>query len=596
MKWLLIILMSLAAFIQCRKDEIKPTPKKVRPGTKTVLVSSSVFGMITDQDGKGRAQVDVNIAGNITKTDDKGFFLIKDVLINEDGACVIVNSPGFFKSIRVLRPGFNETSSMLIECFQKKMKNSAAITASTSASVAIDGVVLNIPANNIVDLQGREVDDKVTAYIRWINLEKSTINTSFPSVFLGEDKDYALKSLHPYGMIAVELERQNGEALDFSGTTGVKARIPLPKTLVSSAPAFIPLWHFDEELARWEEKGEAKLTASGDAYECEIDQTGYWSLQTKAEPVQLSMRLLDPSGKAAGFMRVDIIDKDLEAFEGILSSNHTNDSGNLNTYIQADRTLLFKAYNDCDELVQEKQIGPFSAGRKADIGDYYLEEAPGKTSYTIRGKLYDCELNPVQGGILQLHSSSFPIAAWTGDDGSFTLSGYLCDKAPYLEVQGFEPDDDVYSASGYLLPENDIDLGPMIVCQSLPDTFVAVNVDGAWWNTAISDSYLWSIDSKELHWTVFFDDDKSITFQITDLNGPGNYTVKTDESVNFRLEWGNTSEIGRGVPDEAMIRIINLKNKMVTGVISSGLVRVYDAANMPIRDTRVDVFFKLLLP
>ncbi len=594
MKWFVIIL-SLVLFVQCRKDNIKPTPKKQRPAHTKVLVNASIFGVVTDEDGLGRKKVEVFVGDRKTITDDKGYFLIKDVLIDKEGATVQVKSRGYFNSMRVVRPDLNVTSAILIETIGKKAHNQGSVLASNGGRVLADGVQLEIPSKAIVDSGQNPVEEEVSVFIRWINPELSNTNTSFPGIFLGEDKEYVLKSLFPYGMIAVELERQNGEVLDFASNASVKARIPLPKALASSAPATIPLWYFDVSLAKWVEKGEATLSSSGDSYEAPITKTGYWSVQDKKSPVQFSMRLLNASGTPADYLKVTIVDRDRVAYDGVLAEDLTNEKGEFTSYLQAEHAFVLKVYNDCDQIVEEKAIGPFQAGRKAEMGDLYLVNKPGNTPFSIVGTLYDCDWSPIADGTVRLNNSRFPITAITDEQGIFSIGGYLCTNEKYVEIVGYDPSGKEVSGINYLLPYTDVSLGPLPVCDARRDSFMAVRVDGEW--HVLDGVYTsWGTGNDNLDWSALsLDSSIILTVQVLELKGIGDYPVDTVK-YNYTVEFEKKNETGRAVKDSAVLRIIQKETHSVTGVISQGLIRVYDYNNRPLRDTRVDVFFKLPLP
>ncbi len=596
MKWLLFIL-GLGVFLQCRRDEIKPTPHKVRPGHTTVLVNSSLFGMAVDENGEALKQASVSIGTYTAKTDDKGFFLFKDILIDKAGASIVVNAQNHFKGIRVVQPDLNATSAILVRSVSKNSRHLGNLTSSQKGGVlSISGVTLEIPSEGIIDALGNKVADEVKVYIDRVDTEKKNNFIPSPGSFIGEDKDYVVKTLFPYGIIAVELERPNGEVLHFSNDISVKTRIPLPKTLVSSAPAFIPLWFFDVELAKWVQKGQATLNASGDAYEATIDATGFWSLQSVGEPVKFSARILDNKGMPNAYLRIDLIDNTLPILDGVVSTGVTNSNGEINAVIQANQTLTLKAFNECGQLINEKEIGPFPKGREANIGDYYLDQNPGSHPFSLSGTLYDCDWMPVVGGSVRLNNTLYPYSAITDDEGRFTLSGTLCNQDKYVEIEGFNPEGDVQTTSTFFLPDTNIQMGPLPLCNTLPDSFMAVRIDDQWYEMD-DDFFQWSSGRDEFEWSGFSSKNISLTIKINDTSkGIGEYSVDDDDNINFRIEFDSNSSIGNSVKGEATIYIVHKDNTSIYGVIHQGLIKIKDFNSNLIRDTRVDVFFKLPLP
>ena len=52
--------------------------------------------------------------------------------------------------------------------------------------------------------------------------------------------------LNTYGMIAVELQGDNGEPLNINADNPATIKVGVPNTVLGNAPAEIPLWFFDE--------------------------------------------------------------------------------------------------------------------------------------------------------------------------------------------------------------------------------------------------------------------------------------------------------------------------------------------------------------
>ena len=62
--------------------------------------------------------------------------------------------------------------------------------------------------------------------------------------------------------------------------------MPVPSEILNSAPATIPLWHFDEDLGSWVEEGQATLV-NGE-YVGQVSHFSFWNYDVPSNFIHLS--------------------------------------------------------------------------------------------------------------------------------------------------------------------------------------------------------------------------------------------------------------------------------------------------------------------
>ena len=61
--------------------------------------------------------------------------------------------------------------------------------------------------------------------------------------------------LYSYGFVSVEIQTQSGEKLELRPHIEATLRFQVPWQQAQSSPDSIPLWHFKEATAIWEQVG-----------------------------------------------------------------------------------------------------------------------------------------------------------------------------------------------------------------------------------------------------------------------------------------------------------------------------------------------------
>ena len=235
-------------------------------------VNGSVSGRIVDENNTGVPSAIVKCGSSGALTDADGFFNINNITLDKYITTVTVTKPGYFKAYR----SFSANASrnfVDIKLIPKTL--SMSISSSVASTVTLsNSTEIKFQANSVqVKSSGAPYTGSVNVYAHYIDPTADDIASVVPGSFLGKDANnlYALQST---GMIAVEMESSAGEPLQL--VTGMPAtiKLPIPASLIASAPATIDTWSLDETGVWVKERTAAK---TGNAYEFQATHFSFWN-------------------------------------------------------------------------------------------------------------------------------------------------------------------------------------------------------------------------------------------------------------------------------------------------------------------------------
>ena len=252
-----LILFAFILIGSCSKDENNETP------TVSNTYSITLAGQINDENGQGIPNVTVQVGNKIDLTDGNGIYLIEKASVNKSRAVVKATKTGYWNR----SSGFIPSNSTVQYCNLVMPQKAAAtsIQSATGGSVSSAGATVFFPVNAFVTATG-------LPYNGTVNITSKHLPTSDPNFgalipggdLMAEDTTGNSVKLISYGMIGVEITDNNGNPLQLG--PGIKANIQLPiaSAQLTSSPATIPLWYFDETKSLWIEEGVA--TKQGNNY------------------------------------------------------------------------------------------------------------------------------------------------------------------------------------------------------------------------------------------------------------------------------------------------------------------------------------------
>lgn len=466
MKQFTVIFVALAAlFFACRKNMDETTEREKGP-IPSLNVESTLIGRVVDANGNPIANANVSVAGLSLTSNAEGVFLVKKQLLDNNGTLVRVVKTGFFEAARFAFPHLNGTTQLEIHLLPKNL--SASFDAASGATIALgQGATATIPANAVVTASGTPYQGSVRAYGVWLDPTKSETFQTMPGDLRAIDTDGFAKLLKTYGMIGVELEGASGEKLNLAIDKTAKISLPVPASMRGTAPASIPLWHFNTANGYWEEEGAATLVNG--SYEGEVSHFSFWNCDVPANYIKLKMCFNDANGTPIGGLTVQLTAPNFGSRSG-----YTDNFGLVSGLVPADETFVLEVSDPCGNVVHNSNIGPFNAD--TELGKITV---PDTSTIVVSGKLQNCNHTPVSGGMVTLQQGNLrPIYAIANATGDFSFSLSSCSSVSQVVLTGYNYDDATQSAPQTItLTGTTINVGIVPVCTAL-DEYVIVNYNG----------------------------------------------------------------------------------------------------------------------
>lgn len=267
-QWFAIVLVLVCT--SCRSGLTSP-----QDSTLPVPVTTSIGGVVVDQNGTPMAGVTVTAHGATTQTNAYGDYIFKDLSVPGGRACVIARKSGYFTAAHAEWP--RENGSTVVSLTMQPVTSSGTVATQTGGTVTVAGASVSFPVNAFALSNGVGYTGTVSVGLSYLTPDSAeTFATYFSGDAAAQRTDGSIVQLLSYGVVRVQLTGEAGESLELR--QGAKATItyPIPTILAASQPPTIPLWYFDETLGLWKEEGQA--VREGATYEGAVSHFTDWNL------------------------------------------------------------------------------------------------------------------------------------------------------------------------------------------------------------------------------------------------------------------------------------------------------------------------------
>ncbi len=448
-----ILLLLMIGISSCIKEEDNPVETEI----PEVLVTASIEGTVVNESGVALENVDLYLRGNTTSTDVNGVFSFSNIEMNQNGALVSAEKDGYFNNTKVLITRANQTSFTKIMLVEKKLTASFEATTGGEA-ITNGGAIVDIPSNAVQLEGGGSYNGTINVFATWLDPTAEDLNERMPGDLRATNADNETVKLATYGMIGVELEGANGEALNIAEGQTATIELPVPDELLGSAPATIPLWHFDEATGYWVEDGEGTLTADN-TYVGTVSHFSYWNYDLPYPYVTIQGLANNEDGEGVSWLPLEISITD---GAGTIYG-YTDGDGIFEGFVPKDEPLTLTVFGKCGEPVYTSPLGPFSEDA---IVPTFEVSSSATNVVTLFGVLHDCSDMPESDGYVKVEYGEFYFDFIdVNQDGSFSGSIDVCDL---MEVTVSGISNDPFSQGTtvtYPIDGNsDIDVDTLISC------------------------------------------------------------------------------------------------------------------------------------
>jgi hypothetical protein len=489
----------LLLFIGCKHDFTGTGEMYLDlPVDDAATVSAGITGIVVDENNVPIANVQVQSGSNITTTNFYGIFQFRNISMSKSNATVKVIHSGYFTAFRtfVATPGINH--QVRIKLMPKT--NAGNFNGSSGGTITISGGgKMVMPANAVTDAAGNAYTGTVNVAMTWINPTSNDLSSTIPGDLRGINTNGRERALETYGMLGVELTGNSGQALKIA--TGKKAQLsfPLPTSVQGSAPATIPLWHFDEAKARWVEEGSA--TKTGNLYVGEVSHFSFWNCDAPFEQVNLCMKVLTTSGQPIPGVRVRI--RRTASGPGVPSAQGiTDSSGTVCGIVPRNEALILEIISSCGTVVHTQNIGPFSSNTSLPPIAISIN-SPGWL--VVTGQAVNCTNNPVTNGSVLITYNGGNFAAAQIVNGNFTVPISNCSSNP-LNISVTAIDNTIQQQSNTITSagvNGSLNIGVLTACGNTIQEFLDLTIDGVPYSWTSADSLSGNSQPLQAQWHSF---------------------------------------------------------------------------------------------
>lgn len=493
----LILLLSLFMATSCQKDD-GPSgsndPQETIPDTFSEYfgnqISRDFLGTVIDKNHNPIEGATITIGSSTATTDSNGVFMINGATVNQRFGYIKAEKAGYIHASRSVVPsnGTNKVTIMMLEATvvgSVTSGSSGTVTDNDGSSVSFDG--------NFIKEDGTAYSGSVDVIMHHLDPADADMPLQMPGMLYAENENGAERMLQTLGMLAVELRGSGGEDLNLAEGSTSEIKIPVDASLMSIAPATIPLWYFDETTGYWKEEGQATL--QGNMYVGTVSHFSFWNCDIPAEAITLCVTTTDEDNVPLANMSVSITSATFGTTYG-----YTNENGEVCGYVPSNESLVLNvySYNFCDDAsLYTETIGPFNSDSSITV---VVPDNPDVIQETVVGTFNTCNGQPVSDGYVQLSygNQTFIDAVTNGD---FEINLLRCTESNTFGIE----------ASDYV---------NLQVTDSISYTFTTplTNIGTISACNAVTEFIEYTIDDGE---SVFIFENISANFYIESPNYPG---------------------------------------------------------------------------
>lgn len=451
----------------CGKDE-----KFINDSNET-FYTSSIFGTVLDENNQPVKDASIIFSDYTTKTDKNGVYRFHSAEVSSKHNLVRIKKEGYFDGSRVFTSG--RKANILLKNILSKKEFNNTFNAINGATIKTDQVELIFPSNAIkIESTGQNYSGKVKIAIKYLNPISESLPNEMPGDLVGMNEQDAIVKLTSYGMVAIEIESEDGQKLQVAEDKKVMLTAIVPNELLSSAPNSIPLWYYDENKGYWIEEGVATL--NGNKYSGEISHFSYWNYDSQEPSIILSGRIIDQDGNP-------VAGATIRAFKSGTSGAHgiTNPDGTFSGFVTKDAILELTILSpnngiECtsSQLLHNSTIGPFSSDAMLpDISVNLID----LNNFELKAHVINCNNQPVQDGYISIQTGNYDKIYFPIIDGAVNNYLLTCKDQINVTYQVFDDIDHMENNPVSVIINDDIDLGTIAACGNQSDFLQIVNTE-----------------------------------------------------------------------------------------------------------------------
>ncbi|WP_323788418.1 carboxypeptidase-like regulatory domain-containing protein [Psychroserpens sp.] len=422
--------------ISCDKDDSPTTPQEQNQDHNAAAFAENFgndilrtfLGTVVDTNDNPIDNAMISIGNKTAITDSNGVFIIEDAPVNQRFGYVKAEKAGFIHASRAVVPS-NGTNKVRIMMLAETIAGSTSsgtqetIALANGASVALEGAYIKA--------DGSSYSGNVNVIMHHLDPADDNMRDQMPGMLYAANAQNEERMLQTFGMLAVELRGSAGEDLNIAEGSTAEIRMPLDASLMSNAPATIPLWYFDEVNGYWIEDGQATLV--GSEYVGTVSHFSFWTCSVyQIEHSILTIYIEDENQNPLENIKVS-----LESGNLGLSSSYTNENGMVSGFIPSNQSIdmnIFSSFNCEGNSIYYESIGPFSTNTTLNIT---APNNPNSVTEELAGSFNTCNGNSIENGYVFITHSG-KIFTSTIQNGNFNTSILRCTNNDVFKIEAID--------------------------------------------------------------------------------------------------------------------------------------------------------------
>ncbi|MFT3908692.1 MAG: hypothetical protein QM737_04655 [Ferruginibacter sp.] len=439
----------------------------------TTKVNSSVSGFVNNENNEALKGAVVKIGTATTFTNSYGYFEIKNIQVVKEAATVTIIHEGYFKAIKTYMAEEGKAAFFRIKLLPKIITGTINANAGGNASLS-NGLNISFPADGIKNATtGNTYSGNVNIAVQYIDPTSTELNSIMPGDLRGTNTDGYIKALESYGMIAVELTGDYGQLLQIADGKKATISAPVPSSLLSNAPATIPLWYFDETNGLWKEEGVA--TKTGNAYVGDVSHFSFWNFDNPIDFIQFNCTVLNAAGTPVPFALVKL---SMVTDPTIHTYGWTDASGYVAGPVPANAQLQLDIYSDynCSTALFTQTFS--TTNTNLAFGNINVTNTANNIA-TVSCNITDCNMAPVTNGYLLMIKNNQYTRYPANGSGGVQFPAFMCNGSQPVTFVAENPDAAQQSNPlNYTLTTGTNAIGNLATCSLSNELFIHVNTDG----------------------------------------------------------------------------------------------------------------------
>lgn len=516
MKTKTLFLFSLCLILlgACKKDSIVTTITEGQPPAPGIVVESTIRGLVLDRQGQPLEAALVTWGNQQVETDQDGIFTMAD-LVNGEQAVLKVSKAGYFDAFQTILPIAETIHKTEIQLTPRILTTSFPAQEGGRFQLQ-NGSAVDFAAAAFTDAQGNAYTGQVNVYATYIDPTDPELHQIMPGNLQALNAEGEDRTLQTYGMINVELEGDDGAALQIS--SAAQLTMPVPAALLNQAPANLPLWHFDKPTGLWVEEGSADLVNG--AYIGTVSHFSFWNCDVPYDLVELSGTFLAEKFEVAGQVRVTATALNTEGFVNLSST------GSFRGKVIKGTPLLLELIDpNCNEVIYSADLGSLSQDR--DLGT--INVPLNDDWVTISGTLVNCDMDIITEGVAVIRTTGKSYLVSPKPDGSILGAFRACNESAF-SVLGVDWETQVRGSEETFTVAPTVNVGTIEACGTSFTAEMRIIIPG-------EDDYL--VNNVQV--SIQPSDSLAAVYEFitTDIQGSGNQVVYTFNIINWTNDPAN---------------------------------------------------------